>query len=50
MREVERIDRILSLLKKEWEKHQGVSLVQLLFKLQYDYANSNEGQGVGRYQ
>ncbi|MFT6502563.1 MAG: hypothetical protein ACJASQ_002690 [Crocinitomicaceae bacterium] len=45
MREAERIDRILSQLKKEWEKHQDVRLFQLLFKLQYDYANNNEGQG-----
>lgn len=45
MRERERIDRILGQLKSEWEKHPDARFFQLLFKLQYDYANQNNGAG-----
>ena len=45
MRERERIDRILTQLNAEWEKHQDVRFFQLLFKLQYDYANQHNGSG-----
>ena len=45
MRERERIDRILTQLKTEWEKHPDARFFQLLFKLQYDYANQHNGTG-----
>ncbi|GAB5418846.1 MAG: hypothetical protein Crog4KO_01730 [Crocinitomicaceae bacterium] len=45
MREFDRIERILDQIKMEWEKHQDLRLFQLLYKLQFDYANSNNGRG-----
>jgi hypothetical protein len=45
MRELERIDRILEQVKTEWIKNQDNRFFQLLYKLQFDYANENNGRG-----
>ena len=41
MREIERINRIISLIKKIWHKHPDTRFNQLIHNLSWEYANRN---------
>jgi hypothetical protein len=45
MRDPERIEEILSLIKELWLKNPDLRFNQLIYNLQYDYSSKNESVG-----
>jgi uncharacterized protein YihD (DUF1040 family) len=45
MRDPERINELLSLVKSIWEKEPDLRFNQLIYNLQYDYSQKNNGVG-----
>ncbi|WP_141130640.1 hypothetical protein [Virgibacillus dokdonensis] len=45
IREIERINRIMSLIQRIWEEEPDIRFNQLISNLQYMYSSQNEGYG-----
>jgi len=50
MREIERIDRILDLIKELWMLDPDLRFLQMMWNLQAGYSRDNNGEGLIEYE